>query len=602
MLFTIEFGLCIGAVLLAFVAPQLGASWFEKLENLFGRLARRQRLAVFAVGLLALVLRAAILPVEPIPAPGIHDEFSYLLMADTFAHGRVANPTHPMWVHFETFHVIQKPTYVSKYYPAQGLFLAAGQVIFGHPFWGVWISVGLMCAAICWMLQGWLPPQWALLGGLLAVIRLGTFSYWANSYLGGAVAAIGGALVLGALPRIKQQQRVRDVLWMGLGLAILATSRPYEGLFLSLPIGTALLIWMFGKSRPPLRISMRRIILPLALVTSVTAAAMVFYFWRTTGSPFRTPYAAYVQAYDPVPIFPWHTVSAFPSYNHAPMKTLYMEAALGQYESARTEPFLLALYKSMYVWTFFLGPVFTLPFVMLAMVLPYDLSYKDVSRETGFLLAVCGITVLVLLLPIYFSPHYAAPVTSAIYAVILLAMREVRRWEWRGRPSGLFLVRAIPTICSILLLLAVAAQPLHTSIPLHLWPSWCTHGHQISDRARIESHLAEYSGKQLAIVRYKPSHNPDIEWVYNRADIEDSKVVWARDMGAARNLELLKYFSQRRAWLVEPDENPVRVSQYSTSLNVSESQSASSKALADKGPLAPTEGFPDGQKVGARER
>ena len=86
MHFLIQFGLCVVAVLLALVAPRLGATWFEKLENLFGRLARRQRLAVFAVGVLALVLRAAVLPVEPIPEPGIHDEFSYLLMADTFAH------------------------------------------------------------------------------------------------------------------------------------------------------------------------------------------------------------------------------------------------------------------------------------------------------------------------------------------------------------------------------------------------------------------------------------------------------------------------------------------------------------------------------------
>jgi hypothetical protein len=585
MLFGIEFGLCVVAVLLALIAPQLGARWFEKLENLFGLLARRQRLAVIAVGLLALALRAAVLPVEPIPEPGIHDEFSYLLMADTFAHGRVANPTHPMWVHFETFHVIQKPTYVSKYFPAQGLFLAAGQVILGHPFWGVWISTALMCAAICWMLQGWLSPEWALLGGFLAVIRLGTFSYWANSYLGGAVAAIGGALVLGALPRIKQQQRVRDALWMGLGFAILATSRPYEGLSFSLPIGVALLVWMFGESGPTLRVSMRRIILPLALVTSVTAGAMLIYFARTTGSPFRTPYAVYIQAYDPVPILPWHTVRAFPSYNHASMKTLYMESVLEQYQSARTDPFLLALYKSMYFWSFFLGPVFTLPFVMLAVVLPYNLSYKDVTRETGFLLVVCSITVLALLPLIYFSPHYAAPVTSAIYAVVLLTMREVRWWEWRGKPSGLFIVRAIPTICSILLLLAAAAQSLHTSIPLHLWPSWCTHGHQISDRAQIESHLAEYSGKQLAIVRYEPSHDPDIEWVYNRADIDNSRVVWARDMGQTANEELLRYFKDRRVWLLEPDEKPVKLSPYR------DADESSTERHTDEFPLAPSKPF-----------
>src|SRR5690348_10561540 len=245
------------AVLVSITYPQLGSRWCGQAERWLGALARRRKTSVLVCGLAALAIRAILLPVWRIPAPYVNGEFSFLLAADTFIRGRLTNPTPPMWIHFETFHVIFHPTYASMYPPLQGLLLAAGTLLGGQPFWGVWLTVGLMCAAICWMLQGWLPPGWALLGGMLSVIRFGVFSYWDDSYWGGAHAALAGALVLGALPRIFRHQRVRDALIMASGVGMLANSRPYEGFVLALPVAAALVLWMTGRKSPPARVLVR---------------------------------------------------------------------------------------------------------------------------------------------------------------------------------------------------------------------------------------------------------------------------------------------------------------------------------------------------------
>jgi len=243
----------------------------------------RRWLSVTLVGLVGLLISCA-LSLRYVPEPDANDEFSYLLAADTFARGRLSNPTHPMWVHFESLHVLQRPTYVSKYPPAQGLMLAAGQVIVGHPIAGVWISTGLASAAICWMLLTWLPARWAVLGGLLSALHPGILR-WSQSYRGGAVAVIGGALLLGALRRIMRRPRLSNALLLGLGSAILANSRPFEGLVVSLPAVTLLLVWMLGKDGPPTRALIGRVVLPILVVVALTAGAMGYYNWRVMGIP-----------------------------------------------------------------------------------------------------------------------------------------------------------------------------------------------------------------------------------------------------------------------------------------------------------------------------
>src|SRR5581483_2245593 len=247
--------------------------WLKGAECLLTRVARRRVLSCFVVALVALGLRIALLPVLPIPTPVFQDEYSYLLGGETLAKGRLANPTHPMWRFFETMHVNMQPAYASKYPPGQAVFLALGIRLFGHPWFGVWLSMGLLCGCICWMLQGWIPPKYALIGGLLAVLQLGVSTYWVNSYWGGAVGACGGALVLGALPRLAHRPSTKSAVAAVLGVSILANTRPFEG-GVTVLFSLLALLWWAHKLQRLRGLLDRRVVMPFMVGLLLTAGAI----------------------------------------------------------------------------------------------------------------------------------------------------------------------------------------------------------------------------------------------------------------------------------------------------------------------------------------
>ncbi len=72
-------------------------------------------------------------------------------------------------------------------------------------------------------------------------------------------------------------------------------------------------------------------------------------------------------------------------------------------------------------------------------------------------------------------------------------------------------------------------------------------------RGAIIERLKSQTGRHLVIVRYGPEDSPHQDWVNNAADIDGSRVVWAREMDPSRNRRLLEYFRDRRAWLLTVD-------------------------------------------------
>jgi hypothetical protein len=493
----------------------------------------RHRFAPVAVGVFALALRAAVLPVEPVPSPAVHDEFSYLLAADTFAHGRLTNVTHPLWEHFETFHEDQRPTYMSMYPPLQGLVLAAGQVLTGSAFAGVWLSTGVLCAILCWALQGWFPPRWALLAASIAAMRLATFSYWDNSYWGGTVAAIGGALVFGALPRLLRSSRVRDALLAALGAAILANTRPYEGLVFCLGIA-AVAVWQIRRLR------LRAILPPACALLVCAGALMAYYDWRLYGNPATMPYMVNRQTYGGAPYFVFLPPRPPVIYRHAAMQEFYQVWERGAYDAARTaKGFLLNSGEKLYWWwSFFVGPVLTIP------LLAFFWTWKSQrSRILLFLLAVVASASVIVN---FFQPHYVAPATVLFYAAILQGMRAMNR----KLPQA---VKVIPIVC--IAMIAVRAGLALTSLPPDLSSpkTWARSSHIPLGRETVRSRVLEDSDQNLVIVHYGPAHDIHAEYVFNDADIDASPIVWARDMGPERNDELLRYYASRKVWWLNVD-------------------------------------------------
>lgn len=480
--------------------------------------------AVFCVAALFGVLRP--------PLASVCDEFSYLLAADTFASGRLTNPTPPSPEHFESFQIVVEPTYASKYPPAQGAVLAVGQVVFGHPIAGVWLSAGAFAAACLWALRALLPFGWAFGWTLLAVLRFASTGYWAQSYWGGLVAATGGALVVGAALRLARGVRVSHGAWLGLGTALLALSRPFEGLVLCIgAYGLLLAAWLRERPRGWSTAGFARAGGVWLAIVVALGLFIAHYNRAVTGDPFTLPYELHEAQYAAAPNFIVQDPIERPVYRHAEHERFWAGWTLWLYEERHeqgvlaTLPDKLDFYGAYYVgWTW-------LPFLLLGLFV----------RRTGRARWLVPLGLAALAVETFDGRHYAAPFTIAVVLVCACGATSWCRAPSAARRAG-----------GVLALLAAALVTLvQAGIEAASWRAgWPQR------RNALVAELEARPGRDVVFVRTDLEGLTarerwdwiNLDWVFNGADPTEQEVVFARDLGPERNAELLAELGERRGW------------------------------------------------------
>ena len=541
--------------LLCFGKRLLLGRWFSAVERFGMRLAHRRKLAIGLAFVAPIIIRVALLPRVPVPAPWIPDEFSHLLIADTLVHGRLANPMHPLWMHFETIHVLTRPVYASVYFPGLGIVMALGQLL-GHPWIGVLLSSGAMCAALLWMLYGFFPARWALLGAILAVVRWGALSYWVNSYWGGTVAAFAGALVLGASARLRRRSTVPLSLILGTGLIGLAYTRPVEGLALAIPAVGALAL---HQARIKSRTQLLRTALPAAAVCALGLLALGVYFHAITRNPFTTPYRLNQAMYGWPLTLPWEHPKPPPEFHNFNMQLYYEYERCAQSQKTGLAGIELATVHLGAIWRFFLGPALTLPLFW------FGRSWRSNTIRMPLL---CLMVSLVVGAVIVAYPHYIAPATGCFLALSVQSIRALRLWRRKTNTTGVALSRAVVATCLIML-------PVRAFVDSTTFPSDAPMMHVFSAlgpeegifRANVLKKLTSMDGRHVVFVQYDRQAYIDNEWVANGADIDKEKVIWVNDMGPKRNQEVLNYYPDRRFWLVRADDAPQEILPYKPELS-----------------------------------
>lgn len=515
----------LGAIRPRFLLPNRQfAAW--PLAPRFASRSGRIAIVVLASALLPACWRLPFLPWRPAPEPLVHDEFSHLLVADTLLAHRLANAPHKLAAHLDTIYVLQHPAYASIYPIGQGAILAVGRIIAGNPWFGIVLATMSMCGAIAWALSELLPLPYAAIGGLIVAFTYGL--EWLDSYWGGAFCGFGGALMFGSVLRLRRSSSILLAGLAAFGWCVTWFTRPFE---------SVLLFGFLWASVGALAIRSGRAwkswILPAAVVAliQICAGSLTLLHNRSvTGSPLTLPYQL-SQRIDGVPqSFVWQMAIPPPRFRFRELQEMYYWQLERKDRplSARVRSFPLES-EGFYLKIWFFFPFFLALFA----------ARERIVLIGWILLALASAASL--LYPFFF-PHYIAAYATVFAYLITRGMLTLRGWTFRGTPIGQYTV-------AFLALGGLFSQPIATTSAADLLHKPL----QKNTRRHICDRVAVQGGKSVIFVRYAPDHSMRNEWVYNRADVDASSIVWCRWLGSQRDREVALYYPDRKYWIVDVD-------------------------------------------------
>ena len=195
-----------------------------------------------------------------------------------------------------------------------------------------------------------------------------------------------------------------------------------------------------------------------------------------------------------------------------------------------------AIEKLRKLWIFFQGfSPLRLSLTLPLLVLPWHIK----KPRLVFLLSAIGLFMVSLLMTTWAGARLSAPIVGALIIVYMYGLRQFRLLKFRGLPGGRVLVWTTIVVAVFIFALDVVQKISDKTIYWHFI------------RAEFVKRLGADGGRHLVIVRYGQEHWPVSEWVYNDADIDASKIVWAREMNPSDDRDLIDYFKDRKIWLLD---------------------------------------------------